>query len=475
MGSFQRHKRTIRIADFEAPRGAVTIEALMAMDRPDWEHLRDRINLRRADVPDQPLARCRQCEHGVFIRAQAVDDDHVPMFAHFPGGPEDCPWYDGGTMTPDDARAAQYQGHQESALHRRTCQTVEVMAKQDSRCAHSAIDTYLRPAIHKRGRYPDVFLDMTGLGRFAVEVQLSKPFAPEISARHLHYDREGVNLIWVFLELAKPLPQGFRDVISMQRGNAFLFDAPAEAESLARGTLVLSCYLEDGKGGWLVPRLVTLDDLDLTTGRSAFLEDRRSERLIALCKDGRSRWWQALQQARREKPDNPFRHDAYEPPWASVRAHVPALSSWKDEHWARHGERGRDHLASLFAILCSVAHSAERGEEVLYISRYSGEGRLLAMLNSKLSSATFFPYADLIETFIGNTVRRDLAERESFRKLATAARAGSSQIDREHPIWRVMERLFPEALDPLIRAELADLGRLPGWAGEAVSREAEAA
>ncbi len=475
MGAFQTHKRTIRIADFEHPRGAVSIETLMAMERPDWAHLRDQINLRRADIPGQPLARCRLCEHGVFIRAQAVDDDHLPMFAHFPGGPEDCPWYDGGTIRPDDARAAQYQGHQESALHRRTCQTVEAMAKQDARCVDSAIDTYLRPALHQRGRYPDVFLGMTGLGRFAVEVQLSKPFAPEISARHLHYDREGVKLIWVFLELAKPLPQGFHDVISMQRGNAFLFDAAAEAESLAMGTLVLSCYLENGKGGWLAPRLVTLDDLDITTGRSVFLEDRRSERLIALCKDGRSRWWQALAQARREKPDNPFHHDAYEPAWASVRAHVPALSQWKDDHWARHGERGRAHLASLFAILCSVAHSAERGEDVLYISRYSGDGRLLAMLNSKLSSTSYFPYADLLETFLGNSACRDLIDRASFRKLIAAARAGSPQVGQDHPVWMAMARLFPEALNSLIRAELADLGRLPGWAQGAEPEKAEAA
>ena len=36
MGAFQTHKRTIRIADFEHPRGAVSIETLMAMERPDW-------------------------------------------------------------------------------------------------------------------------------------------------------------------------------------------------------------------------------------------------------------------------------------------------------------------------------------------------------------------------------------------------------------------------------------------------------
>lgn len=71
---------------------------------------------------------------------------------------------------------------------------------------------------------------MEALGRFALEAQLSKRFAPGISAHHLNYEREGVNLIWIFFELAAPLPQGFHDVITMQRGNAFLFDVAAEEE-----------------------------------------------------------------------------------------------------------------------------------------------------------------------------------------------------------------------------------------------------
>ena len=104
------------------------------------------------------------------------------MFAHFPDGSKDCPWYDGGNMRLDDARAAQYQGHQESALHRRLCETIRELAKADRRHVHSAVDTYLRPAIHKRGRWPDVYLEMGMLGRFALAVQLSKPFAPEIAA-----------------------------------------------------------------------------------------------------------------------------------------------------------------------------------------------------------------------------------------------------------------------------------------------------
>lgn len=460
-------QRTIRIADFELPRGAVTVEQLMAMPRERWEHLRGEINLRRTDEPQRPIARCRLCESGVFIRAQAAGDDHIPGYVHFPGAPLDCPWYEGGTLTPDAARAAQYQGHQESALHRHLCQTIEAVAKADARCAASAIDTYLRPAIHQRGRWPDVYLEMRELGRFALEVQLSKPFAPEIAARHLHYEREGVRLLWIFHELADPLLQGFHDVITMQRGNAFIFDAAAQAASIERGTLVLQCYLEDGKGGYLKPRLATLEDLDTASGRAVFLEDRRSERLLAYCKDARNRWWKAMQAAREDKPKAPFYSDKFDPAWASLRAHIPALSDWKEDYWESHKHRGQAHLASLFAILCSVAHSAGASADTLYITHHSGEGALLAMLNSKLSSAEFAPYADMFEAFLSATAKSDLLSRPSLQKMLAKARAEHGQIDSDHPIWSATARMFPEALDGLVRAELGDLGRLPAWAATA--------
>lgn len=60
-------QRTIQIADFELPRGSVSIEQLMAMPRTGWDHLRREINLRRQQDRSQPLAKCRLCEGGVYI------------------------------------------------------------------------------------------------------------------------------------------------------------------------------------------------------------------------------------------------------------------------------------------------------------------------------------------------------------------------------------------------------------------------
>lgn len=457
-------QRTIEIADFELPRGAVSIQQLMAMPRTTWDHLRNEINRRRQQDLARPLARCRLCKGPVFIRSHFAGGDHAPVYAHYPESPVDCPWYQGVNLKPDDARAAQYQGHQERALHRWMCDTIAELLVKDPRCTTVTVDTYRRPAIEKRGRYPDVYAELGGLGKFAIEVQLAKPFAPEIAARHLHYEAEGVALIWVFRELAVEQPQGFHDVITLQRGNAFLFDDPAFAASNARGTLVLHAMLEDDRGGFLKPRPVALDDLDISTGRAVFLEDRRSNRLLAYCRAGREKWWEAFAQASPADFDYPFDQPCFMPAWDSIRMFVPALSQWKQQMRAEQFVRGDRHFAELAAILFSIARTAEQGKDRVYVTRYTDAGALTAMLNAKLAAQTFMPYATLIETMLASTSARDRLNRQSLARALANAKSEARQIEPDHPIWAAATRLFPEVFDGLRRAELQDLGRLPTWA-----------
>lgn len=457
-------QRTIEIADFELPRGAVSIQQLIAMPRATWGHLRNEINRRRQQDAARPLARCRLCKGPVFIRSHFAGGDHAPVYAHYPESPLDCPWYQGVNLKPDDARAAQYQGHQERALHRWMCDTIAELLRQDPRCTTVTVDTYRRPAIEKRGRYPDVYAEVDGRGKFAIEVQLSKPFAPEITARHLHYEAEGVVLIWVFRELAAELPQGFHDVITLQRGNAFLFDDPAFAASNARGALVLHAMLEDERGGFLKPRQVVLDDLDISTGRAAFLEDRRSDRLLAYCRAGREKWWKAFAQAPPADIDYSFEDACFMPAWDSIRMFVPALSQWKQQMWAEQLVRGNRHFAELAAILFSIARTAKKGKDQVYVTRYTNASALTSMLNAKLTAQEFMPYATLIETMLLTTSARDRLSRRSLARTLANAKSEARQIGPDHPIWAAATRLFPEVFDGLRRAELQDLGKLPTWA-----------
>ena len=465
MSAFQR---TVREAVFDLPRGRITIEQLMAMEQARWEHIRSEINLQRRRDPGRPLARCLLCDGPVFIRSQYANNGHLPVISHYANSDPDCPWYDGRNLTPDDARAAQYKGHQESALHRWLCQTLEQLAQQDKRYRKSSIDIYLRPAIHQRGRWPDVLIEFEKLGRVAFEIQLSKPFAPEIAARHIFYEAEGVPLIWVFHELdlvGGELPQGFRDIITMQRGNAFVLDAPAIERSHKEKRLLLNCYLENGRGGFNKPKIVGLDELTLDFGRSVFYVDRRSEWLKEYCKLGRAKWWQALREVDRENDAIPFARARFNKAWDSIRMFVPAMCDWRQSYREQtYGGVAEQHFAELIAILFSIAATAKTGEERLYLTRYKGQGSLIAMLNARISSEEFRSYACLIERMIGRSRAHSYLGRESLTHSIAMAVANAIQVSEGDTVWTAVTRIFPEVFNGTIRAEMTDLDCLPDWA-----------
>lgn len=260
------------------------------------------------------------------------------------------------------------------------------------------------------------------------------------------------------------MPQGFHDVVAMQRGNAFVFDDEAETVSIERETLVLKCFMENGQGGWREPRLVMLDDLHTGSGRSVFVEDCRSKALRQRCKEKRSRWWDATKLARKDRPNSPEYSHHFEDVWYDMKAGIPGLGEWERDFWIERSHRARAHAVVLYAILCSVAHSAAADRPILHITKFCGESAILSMLNSKLSGSEFKHCASLIEAFVGATSLSGLLEKASLHRFIAQAKQTEVQIDQDHPLWRVMARLFPEVLDGLVRAELADLGQLPDWA-----------
>lgn len=459
-------QRTIRLVDFDWPRGPVSIDELMALPKGQWEHLRYEITKQHQLHPSTPLARCRLCEGGVFIRSQATRTGLSPVFAHYPDAPQDCPWHHGTNLHPDDARAAQYNGQQESALHRWLCDEVAKAAGRDARCKDVEVDAYRRPTIAGRGRWPDVYFEFEGLGRFAVEIQLSKPFAPEIVARQLFYAREGISLIWLFREVGTSLPQGFRDVITLQRGNAFVISDDALRASEKQKTLSFDCYVELADGsGFGRPKRVVLDDLTLDSGRSVYLVDQRTRKLKEYCSAGRRKWREAFKEAPATESPDPFTEAIYHRAWDSVRMFVPALSEWKADYWQANYSRGDVFYAELVAILYSIAHSSLGNGDKLYLTRIPSKDGLLPMLNAKLSGAAMKPYATMIETFLALSARNDLLERGSLTRAFAHAKATVPQVTPSHPTWQGATRIFPEILDGVRRQEMIDVHALPTWAG----------
>lgn len=129
----QRPSRIVEAAFFEKDIGPVSAAELLAMPEDSWGILRDRLTDYAREKEAGLLARCLMCGGRVFIQSRKHRGKRLPYFVHFKGGDPNCPWYCGMTMKPDDARAAQYQGQQESIAHKLLCEQLDLLARGDPR------------------------------------------------------------------------------------------------------------------------------------------------------------------------------------------------------------------------------------------------------------------------------------------------------------------------------------------------------
>jgi hypothetical protein len=413
MGIARKPQRIVEAAILERI-GPVTARELLAMPENSWGLLRDRITDGRHGG-EGLVARCMACESEVYIKTARLNGISRPLFAHYSGSDPTCPWYQGRNIKPDDARAAQYQGRQESNFHRLMCEQVAELVALDPRHISHTIAKYLAPTENDHGRFPDIYVKWEDFGPFAVEFQMSSTFQTEISARCKHYEREGIPLLWILfgIDTAAEVPQSFLDVIRRHRGNAFVLDRTAISASRKQKTLVLTCYLRNG-GGFDPPRLVRFDELTVPGTRIPFLEDRIVRPRL-----------DEIEQRRR--------------PW------FKALADW-------------DHFTPLFglerpqSLLVAAAFSIvanANGKERNYASAHPN---IRAMLNTYLHSGAFAPYTSLLTRLIESTSMSGLLAGkvgEHLRRHTDAV-----QIIEQSPEWSLLQRLLPEALDPLIREEL---------------------
>ena len=415
--------------------GPLSARDLLAMPREGWESLRAGITDHR-NGKDGLVARCIACNGQVYISTS----QGRPLFAHYQGSDPRCPWYSGKNMRPDDARAAQYRGQQESEMHRSMCELIAEIAALDERCEGTKVDEYLPPTEIQHGRFPDVLVDWRGFGRFAVEYQMSHTFQTEVSQRCIHYDREGIPLLWVLSSFdPERVPQAVSDVIHRHRGNAFVLDQNAITASREQRTLVLTCYLSNGVA-YDAPVLVRFDTLTFPGSRCPFLEDRLAGPLLEQIKSKRLPYFRALRA------------------WGDRMNNLPLTEL---EQFA---ERQRiDRLvAAAFSIVAEAAGKPEN-----YASDHPN---IRAMLNTFQNSGSLAPFARLLTTLIENTSQRDLLKGkvgEHLERSITSHRLGHvEQVGEQSPEWRLLRDLLPEALDPFVRQRLIDAGALPAWASD---------
>lgn len=419
----KRPQRTVEAAVFEGI-GPVSAQSLLELPESSWGHLRDRITDFRQSGKGL-IARCMACDGDVYIRTAPHRGKNLPLFSHYRGNPTDCPWHHEYGPSSEVARADQYRGRQESKFHRLVCEQVAALVALDPRHVRHTVSEYLAPTESAYGRFPDIYVEWAGYGAFAIEFQFSGTFQTEISARCMHYQREGVPLLWILfgIETTGSVPQSFRDVIRRHRGNAFVLDPTAIQASKDQSTLVLSCYLQSADG-FDPPRLVRFDSLTVPKSRIPYLEDRVAAPLLDAAEQRRGPWRASLEK---------WNHDS------------SLLGLDRPE-------------ALLLAAAFSIVDTAN-GQERNYASKHPN---IRAMLNTYLHGGNFGRYTQVLTQLIRNTAVKGLLQTSVGEHLLRHQR--DHQVDDQSPEWLMLKQLFPEALDPVIRDELRHLEALPKWA-----------
>ncbi len=413
--------------------GPLTARELLEMTRDGWERLRASITDHRNGA-DGLVARCMACDGEVYI----TTSQGRPLFAHYQGSDPHCPWYTGKNMRPDDVRAAQYQGQQESPAHRRICNLIAELAALDERCEVTKVDEFLPSTNGANGRYPDVLVHWRDFGRFVVEYQMSHTFQTEISERCIFYESEGIPLLWVLSSFeADRVPQAVSDVVHRHRGNAFVLDQKAVAASRKNRTLMLTCHLRN-EAGFDDPRIVRFDELTFPNSRLPYLEDKLVGTLNKQIRQRRGPYFQAL----RDWGDR------------SGDLQVRELDQF-DDRW-----RIEYLVAAAFSIVAEAA-----GKPNNYASSHSNIKR---MLNSYLAPGRLDPYAQLLLELIKNSAQRSILTGSVGEHLQRSINGSIfervEQVDDKSLEWKLLRDLFPEALDPFKRQQLKDANALPAWA-----------
>ncbi|MEN6544283.1 hypothetical protein [Parvibaculum sp.] len=430
------------------------------MPDDEWGILRDRITDRAQGKPTGLEARCLWCGDRVFIRSKKRGDRYLPLFVHYGGGGTNCPWHSGKTTAPSEIRATQYHGNQKSLAHIVLCEQIEQLAKQDSRYVRSSIEEYLPPTENGFGRYPDVYLEWKGFRPFSFEVQLSNTFQTEISARSIHYEREGVSLIWIFYGIdprTDDIPQSFRDVIRRHRGNAFTLDRYSIRASRENKTLMLTCYMKNAEESFDDPILVRLDKLIFPNENGlCYHEDRITKALKHRINERRKPWFDLFNVLEPGWDERSTAHPEAIETFSKLGEAVSTLSYWDTF------EESKFAVLRLISIVFSILAFAN-GKERNYTTRHPN---IRAMLNTLLHTSTATQrYAELLRELISSTRAHGLLNGSVGQHIERAMKAVEGNLClRDEPEWRIMSYLIPEVFDPLMREELLYLGALPAWA-----------
>jgi len=291
-----------------------------------------------------------------------------------------------------------------------------------------SIDTYVRPSGEGHGRWPDVQFELSGLGRFAIEVQFAPSLAPEVVGRSDFYLRERMHLVWIIPRLDfEVTKRAFAEDIAYEgQGTAFCLDDEASARSQEHQTLVLrALWRQDGE---VRDNLVALDELTYPVRGHPFFVDTVSKGILDSAQRERERVLAVLKSTKGEFDD-----------LAPLQESAPAP----------------DYYAKRFLCVVFSAWLQARGE---FENLLNNQRNITGLLDAYLNSNDGKPYADFLDTFLRRTLAGRDARTAVWQKIELARR--NPQRGSEDQWHSFAAGLFPEVFREDLRARTT----LPEWA-----------
>ena len=200
---------------------------------------------------------CTKCGHWVYVTLR----NKKPLWQHYKGAPQNCPWWTGEPDTVDQVSAKQFQGQQESPLHNRLKYLIEELLSLDS-CVQNVVVEKAIANEHGERRKPDVQATYRDKD-IAFEIQLATTQIPIILSREKFYQQQKRYLIWLTWQFEEnplgEIPQSLLDVYYRHNKNIFSLDEETIALSKERKTLVMKVHAY-GYNGW-ENKCISLQDL----------------------------------------------------------------------------------------------------------------------------------------------------------------------------------------------------------------------
>jgi hypothetical protein len=217
-------------------------ESLLMLDEPNFTSLRRaamaaRLDRRRGGSSIRFM--CSICKQPLYISRRIVGAMNR-WFVH-DAKSEDCPWYEGNHLSPDQTKALIYRGQQEGAQHRSYKNFLATWLAKDPLVSEIVLEqTTFSQVVKGEWRRPDVKCNYQG-NPLVFEIQLSYTFLSDVIARDEFYKREGIFIIWVFarfdIDRAAVTDEAF-----FNRRNLFILDLDAMNETSRREALTFNGY-----------------------------------------------------------------------------------------------------------------------------------------------------------------------------------------------------------------------------------------